>query len=260
MNAPEPLRRLAHVLGLLERRCPVCAEVVHREHGQPLTGLGLCTACAPHFVARRAGYCPCCGALAADPLAAVGPCSECKKRQVAALPPLPWQRLVFHAPYSGLLRSAILAFKMHGQLGLTRLLQGLLLAAWQDKAGDLTPQVLVPVPLHGKRLRLRGFNQSRELALPLARNLGLPLRQAALRRVRPTVPQYSLQREERAGNIRGAFAARQDLVGGRSVLLVDDIMTTGATLRECARELLAAGATRVDVLVLARTGGRSDVS
>ncbi|MBA4358032.1 MAG: hypothetical protein C0405_09950, partial [Desulfovibrio sp.] len=113
-------------------------------------------------------------------------------------------------------------------------------------------ELLVPVPLHPRRLAWRGFNQSRELARLVARRRGLPIRQEALARVRRTVPQMELDRSERAENIRGAFAARPDLLSGRTALLVDDIMTTGSTLEECARMMLASGATAVHVLVLAR--------
>jgi Predicted amidophosphoribosyltransferases len=108
------------------------------------------------------------------------------------------------------------------------------------------------VPLHTRRLLSRGFNQSRELARLLSARRGLPIWQNALTRVRRTVPQMELARAARAENIRGAFAADERLLAGRSVLLVDDIMTTGSTLEECARAMLAAGALRVDVLVLAR--------
>ena len=113
-------------------------------------------------------------------------------------------------------------------------------------------EALVPVPLHSRRLAWRGYNQSRELARLLSRRRGLPIRQEALRRVRRTVPQMELDRAERAENIRGAFAASPQLLTGCTVLLVDDIMTTGSTLEECARMMRSAGAVQVHVLVLAR--------
>jgi Predicted amidophosphoribosyltransferases len=126
-----------------------------------------------------------------------------------------------------------------------------------DLAASASPEFaacegIVPVPLHPRRLLSRGFNQSRELARLLSVRRSLPIWQGALVRVRRTVPQMELAREARAENIKGAFAADSKRLSGKSVLLVDDIMTTGATLEECARAMLCAGARRVDVLALAR--------
>lgn len=113
--------------------------------------------------------------------------------------------------------------------------------------------VIIPVPLHRRRLRWRGFNQAALLADAVARRLGRPLDITALVRVRPTPPQTAQDLETRARNMRGAFAVRQPArVRDRRVLLVDDVFTTGATVNECARVLLAAGARTVDVFTLAR--------
>lgn len=113
--------------------------------------------------------------------------------------------------------------------------------------------VIVPVPLHRERLRWRGFNQ----AVPLARALGAagdrPVDPFALVRSRATPPQVGLDAGSRRRNVRGAFVVRSaDRIRGRRVLLVDDVMTTGATIDACARALRAAGARQVDALVLAR--------
>jgi len=113
--------------------------------------------------------------------------------------------------------------------------------------------LLVPVPLHPSRLRWRGFNQALLLARPLARRGRVRLAPFALARTRPTAPQVGLNDKERQENIAGAFTVRDPvLVRGRSILLIDDVYTTGATVNECARVLRGAGARRVDVLVLAR--------
>lgn len=114
-------------------------------------------------------------------------------------------------------------------------------------------EVLVPVPLHVDRLRWRGFNQALLLARDLARRRRLPVAPSALQRNRPTRPQVGLNERERRRNLTGAFSVADGrMVRGRSVLLVDDVLTTGATVEECARSLRRAGARRVDVLVLAR--------
>lgn len=114
-------------------------------------------------------------------------------------------------------------------------------------------ELLVPVPLHRDRLRWRGFNQSLVLARDLARAKCIPVAPQALVRVRPTRPQVGLDPRLRTANVAGAFQV-VDAAGvrDRRVLLVDDVMTTGATVQACALALRRAGARRVDVLVLAR--------
>jgi ComF family protein len=113
--------------------------------------------------------------------------------------------------------------------------------------------VVIPVPLHRARLRWRGFNQAALLGAALARRLKCPLDVATLTRVRATPPQTARDRAQRTRNVRDAFAVRcPSRVVGRRVLLVDDVMTTGATADECARVVRAAGARKIDVLTLAR--------
>jgi ComF family protein len=133
---------------------------------------------------------------------------------------------------------------------------GRALAEFLDAAPALDPgafDVVIPVPLHRSRLRWRGFNQAALLGAALARRLDCPLDVSSLSRVRSTPPQTARDRSQRARNVRDAFAVRRPArVAGRRVLLVDDVMTTGATANECARVLRAAGARRIDVLTLAR--------
>jgi predicted amidophosphoribosyltransferase len=108
------------------------------------------------------------------------------------------------------------------------------------------------MPLHPRRLAERGFNQALEIARSVARHLGRPIEPRGVLRVKDTLPQTKLPYEERAKNVRGAFLCKLDL-SGASVAVVDDVMTTGATLNELARALKRAGATRVENLVIART-------
>lgn len=117
---------------------------------------------------------------------------------------------------------------------------------------SFSPDLVLPVPLHKKRLRERGFNQSVVLARRVARTLGVAIDVSVLTRTRQTCSQVGLGREERRRNVAGAFAlGRPDILRGRSVLLVDDVMTTGATVMECSRVLGRAGAV-VAVVTLAR--------
>ncbi|KAF0163024.1 MAG: phosphoribosyltransferase [Rhodocyclaceae bacterium] len=118
-------------------------------------------------------------------------------------------------------------------------------------AAPLRPDLILPVPLSQARLAQRGFNQAVEIARPLSRALGVALAITHLHRCRDTAPQASLPWKERAKNIRHAFECEIDLTG-KTVLLIDDVMTTGATLDELARTLKAHGAIRVENLVLAR--------
>ena len=111
----------------------------------------------------------------------------------------------------------------------------------------------MPVPLHAQRLREREFNQSAMLAHPLSQHLGRPLVLGQLTRTRQTIPQTSLTRKERLTNLRGAFAVTHpETLQGQTILLVDDVMTTGTTLHECAKTLRQAGSGHVYALTLAR--------
>jgi len=114
------------------------------------------------------------------------------------------------------------------------------------------PRVLIPIPLHRSRLRERGYDQALELARPLARHLGLPLQTQALTRVRDTSAQSRLDARQRRRNLRDAFAWNRDIAMPPHVVLIDDVMTTGATLHSAARALRRAGAVRIDAWVCAR--------
>jgi len=154
--------------------------------------------------------------------------------------------------YGGPLADAVLRLKYGGRTELAPGLGALLADAAVAYAGAIDR--VLPLPLHGARLRERGFNQSTLLAQPVARVLGVPLDTASLVRVRPTHDQASLPRASRAENVRGAFAARRTVASQR-VLLIDDVRTTGATLAAAAEALLAAGCRQVNTLALARAEG-----
>jgi ComF family protein len=152
---------------------------------------------------------------------------------------------VYQAPLDHLL----LGLKFNGRLAQARLL-GELMADWLISVVDAPPDHIIPVPLHNTRLRERGFNQSQELARPIAKRFGLPLNTADVRRIRATPQQSDLSRKERLKNIKGAFEVRRPLNG--HVVIVDDVMTTGSTAHELSRTLLNAGVERVEVWVCAR--------
>ena len=156
--------------------------------------------------------------------------------------------------YSAELGKIIQQLKFRGRRNLSSLLGPLLtetfFESWSREEFDL----VVPVPLHPKRKRERGFNQSDVLARRLSCSIAVPYR-SALIRTRATLPQVGLTDTERKENVRTAFRCPQPhRVSGKRILLIDDVMTTGATVSSAARALLDGGAFRVSVLTVARTG------
>jgi ComF family protein len=122
-----------------------------------------------------------------------------------------------------------------------------------DRLARPSADLVVPLPLHRSRERARGYNQAALLAREIARLAGLPLDAGAARRVRATAPLVkTMHREERLAIVRGAFTAKRDAVEGRAILLVDDVVTTGATLDACSEALIAAGAIQVNCMTWAR--------
>jgi competence protein ComFC len=156
-------------------------------------------------------------------------------------------------PYDGPLRAAIHELKYRGRRRVAGRLAETLLAEPRTRA-LLSPEVvIVPVPLHPRRRRERGFNQAELLAAELGRRLGLPVRPTALVRRLDTPSQTGLSAADRRKNVKDAFAVRRRAqVAGRVVVLVDDVVTTGATVHACARALQQAGACEVRCLSAAR--------
>lgn len=207
-----------------------------------------CAACWSDFSLIQGPVCPQCGrpfdsseALAYSPAHLCGSCRQA---------PPQYDQALSAGQFEGPLREAVHVFKYRPCRAL-----GSHLGAWMAGAILLEPVIdaVMPVPLHSTRLRERGFNQALLLAHALCKAHGLTLSFDNLNRIRPTRPQVELSGEERVANVAGAFALRRPgEVSGRTVLLIDDVHTTGATLNECARVLKKAGAARVMALTLAR--------
>jgi ComF family protein len=164
-------------------------------------------------------------------------------------------------PFEEPLRMAIHALKYQGKERVAPSLAELLVEAWKREPILHSAEVVIPLPIHQKREKDRGFNQSALLSRDLAASLSLPLFDRVLTRPIHRQPQVGLGRAERRENVSGVFAVEYPaLVRGRSLLLVDDVLTTGATCHEAARTLLDAGAAEVKVLALAREPYRRDGS
>ena len=155
--------------------------------------------------------------------------------------------------FDGVARELIHRFKYDRRVHLARPLSLLTQEPLTSYASSLGVDLLIPVPLHRRRLRERGFNQAVLLGRPLSKTWGIPLVADNLKRIRWTEPQVTLSASEREANVRGAFAlADPAAVHGRKVILLDDVFTTGSTVAECSRVLRQAGAEGVYVITVAR--------
>jgi len=203
--------------------------------------IDLCVDCE-HDLPQIVNPCPGCG-LPMPPGARR--CGQCM-----ATPP-PFDRCFAPFSYAWPVDRLIGQFKNRHRLAVGRVLARVMSQAYCE-AADRLPDLLLPVPLHPRRLRERGHNQAAEIALVLAGYTGSPVDEDLCRRIRNAPAQKTLNAGRRRQNLRQAFALRRELDGER-IGIVDDVVTTGATVGEIARLLLAAGAGGVEVIALART-------
>ena len=220
---------------VLPQHCALC--------GAGTSNRRLCAGCDADLSHHRAPACPICALPALDGQV----CGACLHRPPA------FDRTLAAFSYRFPLDRLLHAFKYSGNLALAEILAEPLarLAAVHPK-----PDLLMPMPLHPVRLRERGFNQSLEIARPISRWLDIPLAADACRRTRDTPTQAGLKWQERRRNVRDAFACDLDL-SGKKIAVLDDVMTTGATLNEISRILKDRGAFEVSAWVVARTPRQS---
>lgn len=239
MSAPNQVdgiwRRLSFLL--LPGCCVQCGARGQR-------GVDLCAACRNDLPWNRV-----CCARCALPLATnEALCGRCQRS------PPEFDQAHCVLRYDWPASALITAFKFSADLAAGRVLSGLLIDSLQSCLQQQSlrrPDLLIPVPLHTDRLGARGFNQSLELSRPIAKALAIRLSVQGLQRVRSTAPQTGLTALRRRRNVRGAFSVNES-VQGLHIALIDDVITTAATVRECARSLKRAGAASVQVWALAR--------
>jgi ComF family protein len=221
--------------------------------GEGLEGTAsLCEACAVKVQWIGHDRCRRCGAGVGRHRGVVESCQEC-----ATHPPVHVEKTCAVAKYGGPLRAVILGLKFGGGLQAVPLLSRLMVTRIRatELLKDATDWAVVPVPLAAPDAKQRGFNQAEELAMALSREFGVRLETGLLKKARTTKPQATLDHTARAENLRGVFAADAKHVkryAATGVLLVDDVMTTGATLSECARTLHDAGIKHIRGAVIAR--------
>lgn len=217
---------------LLPWRCLLCGDA-------GAEGVDLCADCAAELPRNT----QCCVHCALPLPISAQQCGRCLRK------PPPWDAAWAPFHYAWPLDRLETRFKFSRDLAAGRALVTL----WQrENPPELLPQLLLPVPLHLRRLRERGYNQAFELARPLAHALGIPCRHDLLQRIRHTDAQTGLDAVQRRRNLRQAFALRQGVALPAHVVVLDDVFTTGTTLNECANLLKRAGVSRVDVWALAR--------
>ena len=216
---------------LLPAHCLLCDQA-------GMGDIDLCDACWRELPSNSLA-CSCCALPMAAPAPACGFCLKSKPAFTKTVAPM---------QYQGAISTLVPRFKFHQDLAAGRLLAELFCRNTSDFD---RPDVLVPVPLHSTRLRKRGFDQALELAKMIAKHKALPLRSDLLTRARNTAAQSYLDASQRRHNLKNAFVASKRAMPGH-VALIDDVMTTGATVHECAKVLLKAGVKRVDIWVIAR--------
>ncbi len=221
---------------------PVClaCDGLRNEEG----GLFLCKECLSRCTPIAPPICTRCG-LELPGLKEADLCGRC------LLSPPPFERARFGLGYDTPLSRLLIQLKYSRRLHVRPPLVHFLVQAFETWYAAEEFDVVIPIPVTRQRLAQRGFNQALMLARGVGRATGLKIAWRALRKTRNTLPQVGLTREERAGNLKDSFAiSARPLVRAQRILLVDDVLTTGATIREASRTLMSNDAARVDVLVL----------
>ncbi len=211
----------------------------------------LCPDCIAKLTRKEKGYCANCGIMQIESLEneVLSSCKECEESPVA------WEDLKFYGAYEGLLKDIILYTKYHNKFIYTKTLAQIIqpiIAEFEEY------DFLVPMPMHVKKLKERGYNQCVEIAKELNKGSNIAIELNALYKIKETLPQSGLSRKERYKNLKNSFEADKEIVKGKNILLFDDVSTTSVTLREATKSLLKAGANKVYVVFIANTPNSLD--
>jgi ComF family protein len=212
-------------------KCAVCGR----------SGISLCADCYSKIAEISKPFCKICGRR----ILSSGICEDCTND------PPPFQSARSWAFYVDPLRAALLTLKYKNNIGLAQILSYQMITIIRQNKWDF--DCIVPVPLCRSHMKERGYNQSEMLAYPISFSLGIPLIRDAVFRIKETRSQVHLDREERFKNVEDAFFAKVDKLNGKRVLLVDDIFTTGATLRSCSKAIQNAGSKTIFCITVAQT-------
>ncbi|GAB6267818.1 MAG: ComF family protein [Smithella sp.] len=223
-------------------QCPGCSEILH-----PFAGQMFCSLCNDKINFIKGGICSICGTTFPDSPAENHLCGDCLKKR----PYFSYARAVFS--YEDIILSVIHQFKYKRNISIGEMMSSLM-ADFSFPDIDFTDySLIIPVPLHIKRLRERGFNQSLILARAIGEKQQIPVNFSLLKRHKFTETQTGMHKAERKQNIKKAFeVSNKEKIAGKNIILVDDVYTTGATVNECAKTLIKAEARNVSVLTLAR--------
>lgn len=227
---------------LFPRRCPVCGEIVRP------AGRFICPSCFPKLSFVTSPVCKKCGKEVLEDT--VEFCEDCMKHRHA------FEYGVALLNYNEAARVSMARIKYNNKREYLDFYGAALAARYGKTIRNMGVDAIVPVPVHASRRRKRGFNQAQVLARILGERLGIPVRPELLLRPKRTEPQKNLTAAERLRNLSGAFEAGKAAGDFRSVLIVDDIYTTGSTMEACAGTLRSAGVERVYFAVICTTGGR----
>ena len=227
---------------LFPRRCPVCGEIT-----EPAGSL-ICPSCFRELSFVKSPTCKKCGKEILNETMEY--CEDCISHRHV------FEHGVALLNYDEKARASMVQIKYKNKREYLDFYGAALAARYEKQIRRMQADAIVPVPIHRSRRRRRGFNQAELLAEVMGERLGIPVMPDALVRSKRTLPQKELSAAERLKNLSGAFLAGEIPAGVRSVLLVDDIYTTGSTIEACARALRNAGVERVYFAVICMTGGR----
>lgn len=244
MSLSEELKGTAEAL--VHLLYPAVCQICEGSRASPDEGL-ICAQCREDVRYLEPPYCGRCGLPFEGEFGGDIECANCREMDLK----FDFAQSVVRA--TDLIRDVIHRYKYQRQLWFEPFLGGLLLDRAGERMSDSAWDALVPVPLYPAREREREFNQAERLGKWLGKRVGMPVWPDLLRRVRPTTTQTALTRKQRLDNVRTAFTVRRpEAVVGRSFIIIDDVLTTGATASACAALLKRAGAARVGVWTVAR--------